>query len=81
MSHIVRIQTQLRDPVAIAAACRRLGLAAPVQGRAQFYAGPTVEGLLVHAGRSSTVAHYPHHPDEQGMNRPLKSHGGKQKGG
>lgn len=37
MSHIVTITTQIRDPVALAAACQRLGLAAPVQGTAQLY--------------------------------------------
>ena len=47
MSHIVTIQSQLRDPAAIAAACQRLGLAAPVHGKAQLYAGQTAEGLLV----------------------------------
>ena len=30
MSHIVTIQTKVRDPHAVAAACRRLNLAAPV---------------------------------------------------
>ena len=45
MSHIVTIQSQLRDPVAIAAACQRLGLAAPVHGKAQLYAGQTAEAL------------------------------------
>lgn len=33
MSHIVTIKTELRDPIAIAAACRRLGLAQPVHGK------------------------------------------------
>jgi len=47
MSHIVSIKSQLRDPTAIAAACRRLGLAEPVHGKAQMYAGQTAEGLLV----------------------------------
>ena len=37
MSHIVTIKTQLRDPAALAAACRRLGHAEPVQGTAQLY--------------------------------------------
>jgi hypothetical protein len=32
MSHIVRIQTQVRDPVAVAAACARLELAPPETG-------------------------------------------------
>ena len=30
MSHVVQIKTQVRDPVAVAAACGRLGLAQPV---------------------------------------------------
>jgi hypothetical protein len=40
MSHIVTIRTQLRDPAALAAACRRLGLAEPSRGTAELYAGP-----------------------------------------
>ena len=32
MSHIVTITTQVRDPVAVSAACGRLGLPAPVAG-------------------------------------------------
>ncbi|MDG3005456.1 DUF1257 domain-containing protein [Paludisphaera mucosa] len=46
MSHIVTIETQLRDPAAVAAACRRLGLPGPVQGVAKLYSGQAV-GLLV----------------------------------
>lgn len=46
MSHIVTIQTELRDPAALLAACRRLGLPAPVRGRARLYGGE-VEGLCV----------------------------------
>ena len=46
MSHLVTIQTQLRDPTAITAACRRLGLPAPVQGTARLYSGEAI-GLLV----------------------------------
>src|SRR5947208_4556786 len=46
MSHIVTVQTRLHDPVAIAAACQRLGLAAPVQGTARLYSGEAT-GLLV----------------------------------
>jgi hypothetical protein len=38
MSHIVTIRTQVRDPMALAAACRRLGLGAPVKGTAQLFA-------------------------------------------
>jgi hypothetical protein len=47
MSHVVSIQTLFRDPVAIAAACQRLGLATPVHGTAQLYSG-TITGLLIH---------------------------------
>jgi hypothetical protein len=46
MSHIVTVNTQLRDQTAIAAACRRLNLTEPIQGKAQMYAGE-IEGLLV----------------------------------
>jgi hypothetical protein len=42
----VTIQTRLHDPAAIAAACRRLGLAEPVQGKAALYGGEA-EGLVV----------------------------------
>jgi hypothetical protein len=38
MSHIVTIQTKVRDPLALAAACRRLRLAEPVAGTAQLFA-------------------------------------------
>ncbi|MFI5378857.1 MAG: hypothetical protein ACHRHE_06150 [Tepidisphaerales bacterium] len=37
MSHIVSIKTQIRDPVALAAACTRLGLSQPVQGKARLF--------------------------------------------
>ncbi|MBL8792793.1 MAG: DUF1257 domain-containing protein [Planctomycetia bacterium] len=46
MSHIVTVQTQLRDPLAVAAACARLQLPAPVEGTAQLYSGQAA-GLLV----------------------------------
>jgi hypothetical protein len=46
MSHIVRIQTKVHDPQAVAAACAHLGLPAPVQGTAQLYSGEAA-GLLV----------------------------------
>ncbi len=42
----VTIQTQIRDPTALAAACRRLGLCRPTQGTAQLY-GDQATGLLV----------------------------------
>jgi hypothetical protein len=46
MSHIVTIATEVRDPDAVAAACRRLGLAEPVQGTATLFEGQAT-GLLV----------------------------------
>jgi hypothetical protein len=46
MSHIVTIQTKLHDPTALAAACTRLGLAAPVQGTARLFSGQAA-GLLI----------------------------------
>jgi hypothetical protein len=46
MSHIVTIATEVRDPDAVAAACRRLGLPEPVQGTATLFEGQAT-GLLV----------------------------------
>jgi hypothetical protein len=46
MSHLVTIHTKVRDPAAVAAACQRLGLAAPVEGTARLYSGEAT-GLLV----------------------------------
>ena len=46
MSHIVQIQTEVRDPAAIQAACRRLRLPEPVHGTAQLFSGEAT-GLLV----------------------------------
>ena len=39
MSHVVSIQTQLHDPAAVVAACRRLQLPAPVPGTAKLFSG------------------------------------------
>ena len=47
MSHIVSIKTEIRDPTALAAACRRLGLPEPVRGMARLFTSK-VEGLIVH---------------------------------
>ena len=47
MSHIVVIRTEIRDPAALAAACRRLGLPEAVHGTAKLYGGEAT-GLLVH---------------------------------
>jgi hypothetical protein len=46
VSHIVSIQTEVRDPVAVAGACRRLGLSEPVHGTASLFSGEAT-GLLV----------------------------------
>jgi hypothetical protein len=46
VSHVVTIRTEVRDPDAVAAACRRLGLAAPAHGTAQLFSGEAT-GLLV----------------------------------
>lgn len=47
MSHIVTIRTQVRDPAALSAACRRLGLAEPTIGTADLYASHA-QGHIVH---------------------------------
>lgn len=46
MSHIVTIQTKVRDVDAATAACRRLELAEPTVGTAALFGG-TVDGLLI----------------------------------
>ena len=46
LSHIVAIQTEVRDGAAVAAACRRLGLPEPILGTAQLFSGPAT-GLLI----------------------------------
>jgi len=47
LSHIVLVQTQIRDPVAVEAACRRLGLLPPVRGNARLFTSEAT-GLIVH---------------------------------
>jgi hypothetical protein len=46
LSHIVTIQTEVRDPTAIHAACERLKLPAPVRGTAKLFTTEAT-GLLV----------------------------------
>jgi hypothetical protein len=46
MSHIVTVQTKVRDPAAVAAACQRLNLPAPTRGTAELFGGK-VTGVLV----------------------------------
>ncbi len=46
MSHIVEIKTEVRDADAVRAACRRLGLAEPIQQTVRLFGG-LVTGLTV----------------------------------
>ena len=46
MSHIVQIKTEVRDALAVQAACQRLGLDAPVLGTITLFA-TEASGLLV----------------------------------
>lgn len=46
MSHVVTIKTLVRDPTAVRAACKRLGLDEPVQGTTKLFSGEA-EGLAV----------------------------------
>jgi len=47
LSHIVEIKTEVRDPAAVQAACRRLGLPQPVHQTTRLFSGE-VTGLVVH---------------------------------
>lgn len=46
MSHIVTIETRVHDSAALAAACRRLGLAEPVRDNVRLFSGEAT-GLSV----------------------------------
>ena len=46
MSHVVSIKTQIKDPIALAAACVRLGLEQPTQGKTKLFV-TDAEGLIV----------------------------------
>ena len=50
MSHIVTIQTEVRDPAAIRSACDRVGLPLPVHGTARLFTTEAT-GLLVQLPR------------------------------
>ena len=52
MSHIVEIQTEVRDLAAAQAACQRLRLEPPIEGRARLFSGEAA-GLIV--GRSHSL--------------------------
>jgi hypothetical protein len=42
VSHVVQIQTEIRDPLAIQAACSRLSLPEPTFGEAKLFSGAAV---------------------------------------
>lgn len=42
MSHVVQVQTEVRDVVAIRGACGRLGLAEPVHGEVKLFSSKAV---------------------------------------
>ena len=46
MSHIVEVQTEVRDAAAVRAACQRLGLPVPVHGTTKLFSGEAT-GLAV----------------------------------
>ena len=46
MSHIVKIRTEVRDAVAVGAACQRLKLEAPTQGTAKLF-NSSATGVIV----------------------------------
>jgi hypothetical protein len=46
MSHVVQIQTEVRDAIAVRAGCKRLGLDEPVEGEVKLFS-ETVTGLAV----------------------------------
>lgn len=47
MSHTVTIKASVTDKRALAAACQRLGLAAPVEGKHTLYERSVYEGMAV----------------------------------
>jgi hypothetical protein len=46
MSHVVTIHSKVHDPAAVAAACQRLKLPAPIEGTAELFSG-SASGLLI----------------------------------
>ena len=46
MSHVVTVETEVRDVAAARAACNRLQLEPPIEGRAQLFSGEAT-GLIV----------------------------------
>jgi hypothetical protein len=54
MSHIVSIRTQIKDPSALAAACVRLGLSQPAQGKDRLFV-TEAKGQVVQLPGSGSV--------------------------
>jgi hypothetical protein len=58
VSHIVTIETEVRDPTTVATACRRLGLPEPTHGTAKFFNGEATVLLVQLPGwRYPAVVH------------------------
>ena len=86
MSHIVTIETEIRDREALTVACRRLGLPEPVTGTARLFSGEA-SGLIVHlpgwryplivnpeAGRVSYDNYGGHWGSQQELDRVLQAY-------
>ncbi|HVS73221.1 MAG TPA: DUF4230 domain-containing protein [Phycisphaerae bacterium] len=58
MSHLVAIRTQIREPVALAAPCQRLGIKAPAQGKAKLHEGEVTGYLTELPGWSWLTSHW-----------------------
>ena len=80
MSHIVQIETQVRDFVATQAACRRLGLAPPTRGTAKLFSGEAT-GVIVQLkdwryavvfDRQTAQAHYDNYEGRWGDSKQLE---------
>ncbi len=56
LSHVVVIKTEVRDPAAVSAACRRLQLAEPTIGAAQLFTQEATGWIVqLHGWRYSVV--------------------------
>ena len=55
MSHLVTIQTEVRDAVALGAACRRLNFSPPVHETTKLFSGEVL-GLAVSAAAKESRA-------------------------
>jgi hypothetical protein len=58
LSHIVEIETEVRDAAAVRAACQRLQLPRPVQGRHRLFSGEVIGlGVQLPDWRYAAVCH------------------------